>query len=111
MFVPVNSDNIASTYSVLEPSFVARENSGGIDFRSALGKLFLESDRILRDYADPNVSDMEIPGFGPMDKKSPGAQLVVSIAFTRIEAQLNTLLSGLEFTLKTLPQKVDNLWG
>jgi len=82
-----------------------------VDFRVILNRLFANSQGILKDYADPNVSELNIPGYSPVEKDSPGAALVVSTALTQIESQLNTILSGLEFTLKTMPQKIDNLFG
>ena len=82
-----------------------------LDFREAMSKLFNESNNILKNYADPNTSVFTVNGFGEVNKSSPSAQLAVGIAINRVETQMNTLLSGLEFSLKTLPQKIDSLFG
>jgi len=101
------TENLAQT-SIL-PSFQAK--GSGMNFKDALAKLFFETDRILHEYADPETTHVNIMGFSPLEKTSPGAQLAIGVAMNNIEAQLNTLLNGLEFMLKTLPQKMDNIFS
>jgi hypothetical protein len=95
-----------SSYSSVMPASI-----GAGDFKTALAQLFFKTNEILKNYADPAISTLTLDGFGPLQKNTPAAQLAVGVTMNLIEARLNTLLSGLEFTLKTLPSKADSLWG
>lgn len=83
----------------------------GSDFKKTLGALFELSNRILTEYADPEKETFQVPGFQPLGKDDPAAGLVMSVSFSRIESQMNTIMASFEFAIKTLPQKLDSMMG
>lgn len=89
---------------------VSSLGSGG-DFRAILTRLYAQPQSLLREYADPSTETIFINGFGTLEKDKPAAGLAIGTLLNQLDAQLATLLSGLEFALKTLPQKADNLWS
>jgi hypothetical protein len=107
----VTNNNQAAGLGQLSPVHAASMLSNGGDFLRILTQLYEEPSKLLKEYADPASSTMEINGFGVMDKNSTATSLAIGVQITRFDSQLTTLLSGMEFTLKTLPQKADALWG
>ena len=99
--------------AIVERAFVSAGQAqiGGIDFKSALANLFEKPQQLLFDFADKTTPTMEISGLGVVDKNNPAAQLMIGVTLTQMETQLNTLLSIVEFSLKTLPQKVESLFS
>lgn len=112
MYLSTNNREIANSFHSINPvSISSGQGNAASTFAAALGRLFNEANDIIRDYADPNKTTVEINGFGSIEKNSPSASLAISVAYNLLEAQLNTSMSGIEYLLKTFPQKLDSLFG
>ena len=101
----------ASSLSELSPARGSALLSGSSDFKAILKELYQAPTDMLKDFADPSTTTIDITGFGTLEKNSTATSLALGIQISRFDSQLTTLLNGLEFTLKTLPQKADSLWG
>jgi hypothetical protein len=100
-----------SAVTQLSPAHAVSVLGSGGDFRAILTKLYSQPQQMIKEYADDSTETMEINGFGVLDKSKPAASLAIGTILNQLDAQLSTLLSGIEFALKTLPQKADNLWS
>jgi hypothetical protein len=97
--------------SAVSPASAGAGVGGGVDFKNILTELYKKPQTILQDYANPNTTEMDIPGFGTLDKQNNATSLALGVTISRFDAQLTTLLNQMEFILKTLPQKADSLWS
>jgi hypothetical protein len=100
-----------SAVTLLSPAHAVSALGSGGDFRAILTKLYSQPQKMLKEYADDSTPTMNIYGFGELDKSKPAASMAIGTLLNQLDAQLSTLLSGIEFALKTFPQKADSLWS
>lgn len=110
MFTTEEKQNTGLAYfSAYRPS-MAGLNAGN-DFKTLLGNQFLELFRIMLDVADEEVTQISVPGFQPMDKSNPAYQIVVAYETSLMENQIGFEMGQAELIYKTVPQKLDALFG
>lgn len=105
-----SNQNAAVTTSAFVPS--KQSNAVSADFRTLLGKMYNRTISLVQSYADPEVTEINLEGFGTFkDKSSPAFQMASALYISNNEAQLNTTLGIFDFLYKTLPQMLEKSIG
>ena len=109
---PLQNSITSSTFSASQAAEQALVD--GTDFKSLISKMYLKSVGFVRDYADPNSTEITIEGYGTYsaeEKNTPGFMLLASTYMSNNQSAFDTVLNNLNYVYKTMPQSVEKLMG